>query len=237
MTAIRIFDIETTGFNPDEDCIVEVAAYDLHDDGRVAFVDASLVKPGRPIPPEASATHHLIDVDVAEAPPLAAVLTRVFANAPTIFAAHNCDFERSFLPTPAGTRWICTYKAALRVWPAAPSHQNQVLRYWRALDTREGFNRALAAPAHRAGPDAYITAWLLADLLQQARLDDLMRWAEEPKLHPRLSFGRHRGKTWAEIPTDYLEWLRDGQHDMDDDWRFGARLELGRRGSAGGTAA
>ena len=236
-TRIRVIDIETTGVDPDEDCIVEIAAYDLCLPGSHVLRHGSLiVNPGRPIPEEASAVHHLTDVDVALGCSFQVAWVRITAPAEphfTVFAAHNSEFERSFLPPLPNIAWICTYKVALRAWPDAPAHNNQILRYWRGLDTKEGFDRNLARLAHRAEPDAYVTAWLLGDLLSQVSLADAIAWSNEPKVFPALNFGKHRGAKWSDVPTDYLTWLRDGQHNMDTDWRYGAKLELARReGSA-----
>jgi exodeoxyribonuclease X len=229
MPIIRIFDAETTGFDPKEHRVVEIAAYDLHPDRRIERVGAHLVNPGRAIPPEASAVHHLIDADVAGAPPFDEVWAEYLPNAPVFYAAHNCAFEQEFIPTPEGTQWICTHKCALRAWADAPGHSNQVLRYWIGLDTTDGFNRRTATAAHRAEPDAYVTAWVLLRLLGTASLDDLIAWTKEPKVYPRMTFGKHRGQKWADVPEDYLQWLRDGQHQLEVDWRHGAKVELERR--------
>jgi exodeoxyribonuclease X len=234
-TRIRVIDIETTGVDPHQDRIVEIAAYDLClPDFLVVRVDSLIVNPGRPIPAEVSAVHHLTDVDVALGCSFQVAWGCIIAPAEppfTIFAAHNCEFERSFLPTLPDVGWICTYKVALRAWPNAPAHNNQTLRYWRGLDTRaqQGFDRTLVELAHRAEPNAYVTAWLLGDLLSQVSLADAIAWSKEPKVFPALSFGKHRGAKWSDVPTDYLQWLRDGQHSMDTDWRHGAKLELARR--------
>lgn len=235
-TRIRVIDIETTGFDTNADRVIEIGAYDLCLPGpHIHRVDSIIVNPGRLIPAEASAVHHLIDVDVANGIGFEVAWQRINAGADpafTIFAAHNCDFERGFLPTPSGIDWICTYKVALRAWPGAPGHSNQALRYWRQLDGRceKGFNREVARLAHRAEPDAYVTAWLLADLLSEMSVDQAITWTKEPKVFPVLSFGKHRGTKWVDVPTDYLQWMRDGQHNMDTDWRHGATLELTRRG-------
>jgi len=122
-------------------------------------------------------------------------------------------------------------KCALRAWPDAPGYGNQVLRYWIGMDRVAGFDRQLAAQSHRAEPDAYVTTWLLMTLLTSVSLDDLIKWSNEPKIYPRLTFGKHRGQKWSDIPADYLAWLRDGQHRMDEDWRYGANIELERRAS------
>src|SRR5690606_31559791 len=78
--------------------------------------------------------------------------------------AHNWAFEAAFLgdqQTPA----ICTLKAALRVWPDAPSHSNSVLRYWLEDQGLLSLDHETAMPPHRAGPDAYVTAHILKTLL------------------------------------------------------------------------
>lgn len=226
---IRVFDIETTGTDPAEDRIVEIAAYDLNPlDGSISFAGAALCNPGRPIRPEASAVHHLTDGDVAEMPPFDQVWPRFAADDITAYAAHNSEFEASFLPDD-GVEWICTYKGALHAWPDAPGHSNQVIRYWRGLDGRANFDRSLASLAHRAAPDAYVTAHLLSDLLQIATVPQLITCTKQPKRYPVLTFGKHYGMKWADVPGGYLEWLRDGKHDMDEDWRVCARRELNRR--------
>lgn len=230
MATIRIIDLETTGIDPKDHKIIEIAACDLLDTGEIVFVGSHLVNPGRDIPPDASAVHHLIAADLAAAPQIGTVWATYFgAGHPTVLAAHNCEFESGYIPAPQGGQWVCTYKAALRAWPDAPGHGNQVLRYWKGLDGLEGFDRSFASLAHRAGPDAYVTAWLLRELLKSVTLQDLIAWSAEPKVYPRISFGKHRGAAWKDVPADYLQWLATGQHQMEADWRHGAKVELARR--------
>jgi exodeoxyribonuclease X len=121
--------------------------------------------------------------------------------------------------------WICTYKAALHLWPDAPKHSNQVLRYWRGMQ----LNPALAMPPHRAAPDAWVTAHLLAEMIQLAPIGQLIAWTDQPPPMPVIPFGMHRGSPWADIPTDYLNWMI-GVPDMDGDAVWHARQELARRG-------
>ena len=42
-------------------------------------------------------------------------------------------------------------------------------------------------------------------------------------------FAANIRQKWEEVPGDYLQWLRDGQHQMDADWRHAAKIELERR--------
>lgn len=230
---IRIVDFEATGIPTPDDkhAIVEAGWCDLmvHDDGDVSVGEpvSMLVNPGRPIPPEAMATHHIRDIDVAGCPSPSVACQRIGEGRHTIYAAHNAEFDRQFIGS-GDRRWICTYKVALRIWPDAPSHKNQVLRYMLALDHL--MDRELTLPSHRAGPDAYVTAWLLREaiLTGKATVEEMVRWSSGPALLPRITFGKHKGKSWDEAPTDYLTWLRD-KSDMDSDVKANARHHLKQR--------
>jgi exodeoxyribonuclease X len=121
---VRVIDIETTGIDPMVDVVIEIASVDLLRDGTITNQRSTLVRPPVPVPAESSAVHHLIDEDVAFAPPLDDVLDQFKgANA---YVAHNADFERAFLEHLLGDAlWACTYKCALRIWPDLLSHSNR----------------------------------------------------------------------------------------------------------------
>lgn len=202
---ITVVDLETTGVTA-ADKVVEIATCDLVDDD-VLLPWAVLVDPGIPIPPEISAIHHIIDGDVRGALPWSTALNLALAKAEPILAAHQSKFERMWLTDDAigaGRSWICTYKGAIRIWPQAPSHSNQALRYWLKP---KGLDREVASVAHRAGPDAYVTAFILRELLKYVTVEQLIEWSAEPALLPRITFGKHRGLAWAEAPRDYLQWV------------------------------
>lgn len=231
MGVIRVLDLETVGFDPPKDGpsgIVEIGWCDLVQDDagwRVTNGGSALVNPGCPIPPEASAVHHLIDEDVAAASPWSIVAPLVFDGQPLAFAAHNAKFERLWCGSAgADQRWICTHKGALRLWRDAPSFSNQTLRYWRRPD---GLDRMQAALAHRAYPDAYVTAHHLRDMLATASVDDLVAWSDQPALLVRCGFGKHRGLLWSEVPSDYLRWASGQQ--MEPDVAYTVRHEIDRR--------
>jgi exodeoxyribonuclease X len=176
------------------------------------------------------AVHHITESDFTADTPVCSedrLRLAVFGGStPDVLVAHNCSFERMFIPDTAtnGMPWICTLKVALRVWPNAPGHSNQILRYWRGLN----LDAALAMPPHRAGPDAWVTAHLLAELLKEASVEQMIAWTAEPKLLPKVPFGKHRNLSWSDVPADYLEWMV-GKGDMDPDVIWSAQQELVRR--------
>lgn len=238
---IRVIDIETTGFEPPEHAICEIGWCDVVSNGldldekpadwRVGAPQAIYVNPGRSIPPETSAIHHLIDDDVRHMPTIDKIGGHVFSD-PAIdaFAAHNAKFERLFITDAmtGGKPWVCTYKCALRLWKDEPGHSNQVLRYSRKP---EGLDRNIASVAHRAGPDAYVTAFHLRDMLNGgALLEHLVKRSDQPALLIKCHIGKERGKPWSEVDPGFLRWLLD--KDFDEDVMFTARYWLDERAKA-----
>lgn len=63
-----VFDLETTGVDPENDRIVEIAMLKIAPDGE-REPRRRLINPERPIPAEASAVHGIRDEDVRDAPP------------------------------------------------------------------------------------------------------------------------------------------------------------------------
>jgi exodeoxyribonuclease X len=221
---VRVIDLETTGVDPETDAIIEIASVDMlkvEAGFNITNERATLVFPGCPIPPQASAVHHLIHEDVEKAPRLSEVIEQ-FAGAHD-YIAHNCDFEKGFIGKYLGASatWICTYKCALRVWPEAPGHSNQVLRYWRNLVYPFARNREDLV-AHRALGDAIVTAALFVELMKVGtKWSDMVKWSSEPAFYTRFTFGKHRGKRYDEAPVDYLQWICE-KSDLDDDTKFSA---------------
>jgi exodeoxyribonuclease X len=91
----------------------------------------------------------------------------------------------------------------------------------------------MGLPAHRAGPDAYVTAHHLRDMLMLAGLEQLIAWSAEPALLPRVPFGAHRGRFWRDLDEATLEKIIAGQSGSDADLLFSARFERDRRSGAG----
>lgn len=233
---IRVIDLETTGNSPPAHGVCEIGWQDvaLSASGRwELFGDGGnrLVNPGRPMTPITTAIHHIRDEDVADAPYWHDVARPVLDPWPRrlALAAHRASFEQQYC-TPALTRgadWICTWKCALRLWPDSPSFSNQVLRYYRRP---EGLDHARGLPAHRAFPDAYVTAHHLRDMLNEASVAQLVEWSSLPGLLPRVRFGPDRGKEWREIDDDSLATFLS---DRDEDIRYTARIEFERRRGGG----
>ena len=228
---VRVIDLETTGNSFTDGGVVEIGWQDVGlTGGLIGGPGALLINPARPISPATSAIHHIIDEDVANAPLWHQAAPPILQPGEGVvaLAAHRAAFEERWC-TPALTgraRWICTYKCALRLFPDAPTHSNQGLRYWRRP---ESLDRALGLPAHRAGPDAYVTAHHLRDMLAMAGVEQLLAWSAEPALLVRVPFGPSRGRAWADLDDDALARIIGGESGGNQDVAFTARHELRRR--------
>jgi len=177
---LRVIDLETSGSHPASSEVIEFGSVDLvlHESGwQIEPPHTQLFCPQAPLTPETQAVHHLMAEDFSTELPcatpetLSALIQR--APAPTMLAAHHIAFERHFLTDEmtGGLPWLCTLRAGQKLWPDAPRHTNQILRYWLRLD----LDRHMASPAHRAGPDAYVTAHILQRQLALASPEELLR--------------------------------------------------------------
>lgn len=235
---IRVIDLETAGNGANDVCEIGWQDVVLGGDGLWAVTEergARLVNPGRPISPETMAIHHILDEHVADAPFWKEIAPSVLrpVDGVVALAAHRAAFEQRYC-TPrltGGASWICTWKCALRVWPELPRFSNQMLRYQRRP---EGLVHEIGLPAHRAMPDAYVTAHHLRDLLNAASIEQLLQWSSKPGLLPRVPSGQDRGKSWDRVG---VEALQDYLRDRDADIRFSAQIEMERRGAAKSSSA
>lgn len=231
MTRIRVIDFETTGFAPPEAEVIEYGWCDL------TKSEAGVWEVGKPaahlysvktIPPETRAVHHITMADVADAPHFDEAEVHNPIEDVAVFAAHNLAFEDLFIPR-RGLPGICTWKAALRIYPDAPSHSNGVLRYWLEDRGLISLDHETAMPPHRAAPDAYVTAHILKAMLEGGATGrEMVAWTKEPGVLPRCTIGKFKGKPWAEVEGGFLDWMTR-QPDMEPDLKWNARRELDRR--------
>lgn len=125
-SAFCVLDIETTGFSPERDAIIEIAVIRRETEDGVPRqrVLNELVRPAGNIPKRIRELTGITNDMVADADAIDQVLSRVAAfvgDAPIV--AHNAHFDRRFLEhnarlmgmTFAGNEWVCTMRMAQRV--------------------------------------------------------------------------------------------------------------------------
>ncbi|MFN8791788.1 MAG: PolC-type DNA polymerase III [Bdellovibrionales bacterium] len=145
------FDLETTGTVPGVDAIAEIGAVRFID-GQVDSLFCTLINPGRPIPPGASAVNGITDDMVADKPKVESVLG-AFAEfcGDDIMVAHNAPFDAQFLiadikkhecPAPRGII-LDSLPIARKVLPGLPNYKLGTLIQHLKIPAR-GFHRAEA---------------------------------------------------------------------------------------------
>jgi DNA polymerase-3 subunit epsilon len=199
------YDTETTGIRSEKDRVIELAAYDPVNER--SFV--KLINPGFPIPPEASAIHHITDKMVADAPSFAEIIPEFveFCEGDSILIAHNNDafdllflraeFKRSSIPMPDWA-FLDTLKWARKYRPDLPRHTLQFLR------EVYGFP---ANNAHRALDDVIILYRVFSMMIDDLPFETVVNLLKAPLKFNSMPFGKHQGKPLDKVPKDYVQWL------------------------------
>lgn len=202
------YDTETTGVRPDKDRVIEIAAYDPV--RNLNF--EKLVNPGCPIPPDATAIHHITNEMVASAPSFAQVGAEFidFCQGDVVLIAHNNDsfdlhflrneFQRHSIDMPAW-KFFDTLKWARRYRPDLPRHTLQFLR--------EIYGIA-ANNAHRALDDVIILHQVFNFMVDDLSMDEVYNLLNRPRAIQHMPFGKHQGLPLSKVPRSYVQWLASG---------------------------
>lgn len=220
-----VVDSETTGIGP-EDKACEIAGFLCDETGIIEHYQ-SFVNPGKSIPPEASAVHHIVDDDVKSAPDIDEAMMPFFEHDFDFVVAHNAEFDKRMMDFGEAP-WACTWKLANVVYPEAPSFKNQVLRYWLKLPSP---TYASVQFAHRALYDSEVTTHLFANLLGKAVSEDpvprMIEISSSPLLLKKVMFGKHAGQQWSDVPRSYLDFILHKSSGWDENVLHTARYYYG----------
>jgi ATP-dependent DNA helicase DinG len=158
---VVILDLETTGFDPGHDYIIEVAAL-ISRGPEVLDRFSTLVRPPAPIPQETTQLTGIDDGMVAGAPPIESVAIALAEFiGPRPIVAHNATFDRTFLErNGCGSErlrgpWLDSLEVARLAFPRLKSH--------RLGDIARAFGIEIGR-AHRAADDveALFGVWRVA---------------------------------------------------------------------------
>ncbi len=223
ITEVVVSDTETTGFDPNEGAaLLEIATVHLKDTSISGW--QSFVEYDGDIPPEAKAVHHIQESSVRPGAfgcyPRSVIdqQLRNFENESMVWAFHNSAFDLQFLPVITSPV-ICTYRCSMHLYPDAPSHKNQVLRYYLGVEPDPGLIFGLES--HRALYDSAVTAALVRHMLKSNTAEELVELTKKPVLLQKVRFGKHKGELWKNVPFGYLKWCSN-QQDINEDVRHTA---------------
>ena len=169
-TVFAVVDLETTGFNPQKDRIVQMAAVLVNGRGEVVDTFDTVVKPESPEQYEHGAEHvHGISRErVENGMPLSSALSRIWSLTDgRVFTAHNARFDISFLEAESERvgmkRQVSNYVDTLALARQADSDR-QRKHSLQALCEHYGVT---VERAHEAMSDARATATILMKLIDE----------------------------------------------------------------------
>jgi DNA polymerase III epsilon subunit-like protein len=251
---VLVLDTECTHADPTQAEIVELAV--AHWD-QTWIMEQALFGSSTPMPPEASAVTHIHPDQIAHRPTFvqsAPQVLNMLVTDRTHYVSHNVKYDAQVLcnhlnqlePDLAHMisepdRWICTLRLSRRAWPSAASYAQNYLRYWLNLPVPHDLT------SHRAAPDTQVCVSLLervvTELINQGQIQehtDLATQLVQLTLAPipvtTWPFGKHKGKPFSELETDYLLWcvdnlkfLNEQDADHDPDLAESVRWELESR--------
>lgn len=223
-TRVLFLDTETTGPDPETAHVCEIAlvlsSYSAF--SRVSEEDivySTLVKPTIPVPPEASAVHHITGEMLQDKPSIEDISSEVgsLVQKADFVCAHNTPFDMTILRRQLPTVFenvkheieLDSLRLSRHIWPLIPSHALQVLRYRFDLDSH------IDGDAHRALFDTELVRALIEhitskDLTECSSWKELVELSWSPLEIKVFSFGKYRGKLVEDIiarDRDYIKWL------------------------------
>lgn len=221
-------DCETTGLEAKEDRLIEIAVAKFTFDG-IQDTYETLIDPERKIPELTIDIHHIDDEMVKGKPKVKEILPEVLKMVGDhIIVGHGISLDINFIAEEAKrsslpckileNKSIDTLRMA-RLYGQSPINSLEHLR--------KHFNIAEEG-AHRAMSDVIVNIEVFKYLSEGfSKTEDLMKRLEKPILLKAMPLGKHKGRPFADIPLQYLQWA--SHKDFDQDLLFSIRSELKKR--------
>ncbi len=221
-------DCETTGLDPSIDRIIEIAVakFTLNE---VLESYETLIDPQMPIPESSTAIHHITLEMVSGKPIIADVLPNILKMVEGhIIIGHGIGLDIEFIRKEAERHQVpcrITFHQTIDTLRLARLYGESPVNSLERL--REHFNIANEG-AHRAMNDVLVNIEVFKYLCNSFKTtQQLLKRLESPILMRMMPLGKYKGRLFADIPVEYLQWA---QHkDFDQDLLFSIRSELKKR--------
>ncbi len=209
-------DCETTGLSFETDEIIEFAAVKFTFKEKIAALE-TLVSPSITIPQESIDIHHITNEMVENSPPISEVYESFIEFAGDLpIVGHNISFDITMLQ-----------KAAERLKKPKPLVKNiqiDTLRLARlyaespvnSLDALRRHFNIEEQGAHRAMNDVVVNIDVFKRLTTKfITTEEIIKRLKKPIALKFMPLGKYKGRTFEEIPMNYLHWAKNQDFDQD----------------------
>lgn len=222
------FDCEATGLDPKQDRIIEIAVCKFTFEGVIESRE-DLIDPGIPIPQHTIEIHHITDEMVTGKPKIRSVISDYLDIIDNhILIGHAIPFDIGLLDSEANRCGIETKLSSLkfldtlrmaRLYGESPTNSLESLR--------KHFN-IVAHGAHRAMSDVIVNIEVFKHLSRKFKTtEEALKRLQKPIQLKTMPLGKHKGRSFRDIPIEYLRWAAN--QNFDQDLLFSLRSELKKR--------
>jgi DNA polymerase-3 subunit epsilon len=231
-------DCETTGLELDKDRIIEIALVKFTFEQTLDSYE-TLIDPQMPIPEVSIAIHHITDQMVKGKPKITEILPKIFEFvAGHIIVGHGITNDIAFICAAAKQHsvpcklashpYLDTLRMA-RLYGESPINSLERLR--------QHFNIAEEG-AHRAMNDVIVNIEVFKYLARRYKTtEQIVNRLKSPIQLKTMPLGKHKGRSFAEIPVEYLRWAVNQKFDQDLMFSLKTELKKRNKGSNFGQAA
>jgi DNA polymerase-3 subunit epsilon len=221
-------DCETTGLEYDKDRIIEIALVRFTFD-EILDTYETLIDPLMPIPEVSIAIHHISDAMVKGKPKIQEILPKIFSFVgKSIIVGHGITNDISFICAAAKQHnvpcklashpYLDTLRMA-RLYGESPINSLEKLR--------QHFNIAEEG-AHRAMNDVVVNIEVFKYLARRYKTtEQIVNRLKSPIQLKTMPLGKHKGRSFSDIPVEYLRWAVN--QNFDQDLLFSLKVELKKR--------
>jgi ATP-dependent DNA helicase DinG len=169
LETVVVFDLETTGLDPEKDEILEIGVVRVKSSGETERY-TQLFRPSVPIPPAITQITGIHPEECQNQPTLESCFQDItgFFKGSEWIVAHNASFDLAFLrkawsrfseaEPPSRTRILDTVELSRLLYPWLHNHR---------LGTVAVHLKAPVSPSHRALADAEATAWIFQECVRE----------------------------------------------------------------------
>lgn len=223
-------DCETTGLDPKQDRIIEIACATFNFSGIIDKFE-TLIDPKQQIPEESQKIHHISQEMVQGKPTIEQVIPKILSMIDGhIIVGHGIEFDVSilvenlkqlcFTPIP-NFPYIDTLRLA-RLYGESPINSLERLR--------EHFNIEFHG-AHRAMNDVLVNIEVFKRLSTSFKTTkELLSRLAKPIRLKTMPLGKHKGRKFEEIPMEYLEWASRKPFDQDLSYSIRSEIKARKKG-------